>query len=872
MKEIFNHNKRTNIKRNLTFIDKKPLIKSFPKNLVLNNQEKLKTKIIHNPKMFSGLENIIDNENEDDDISELSKDTIYNESREIQLKILNEKYTKLYHSKEKAYLNIVNEIDVEKQLFYKGSIMSFNLLVLKIKCLMKLLKEKFEINLKSKDDTNYSEVDIYIQKIKYEFKKIFSMLNEDSKYEYELFTQVYCKFLYIIAIISNHKEEYTKSLSYITLGVNMLKVFFVRQKIATDINTYKIYAKLIILLINKLLTDDNISQTLIYINLLSKIIEIGLNIVYKNKLNKKYEYRFNKFNGYNFLFLGYCYELKNNITNNSKITFKVYKEAFYFMNKSIRRSIFSDGKNEITIEKKALILSQLLYEKLKDILNYEALKKQKELEQKEKIKKQLIKEAKSKEKKHKLELIANGFTPDSDNLKEIEYRIYNKILTTKNQNLMDKLDDELISFVYKDKQNQNVDDVNKNINNNKLNTNKKGGKLEKKLPSNDIMKNLCHYKIYNSLMSNDFKEFLLKNKKLEFNNPYKQKISLDKIQKFLNAKIKIKPNSESINKGKDNHIIIKENSNISSENNITTELLNTKNMSQNKKYKLIKITKNNVIDQNSSNYSKYIKNKPSKSSSRRHLTTNDKHSFIISKDKDKDNTNRLNKRHINYSKYTASVSSIKSNSNKNNEKKLNSKSMITNGSYIFENRKIDKYIFNNKYFKEYIYFEKLTDKELDFQKKFLESKNNNSKMYFKGFNNELQNNGKISRDEIYNSFLILNNAVNTNRNYEKEMKSEIEIKNKPKLIGNVFKSVTNKMKEGKEIKNAMMKVLDRYKKEQKKNNEKKNINRINIEEINKKNEYSIMKLNDNIKEINNLLISKNNGIKKDNTFINYNDT
>ena len=79
MKEIFNHNKRTNIKRNLTFINEKPLIKSFPKNLVLNNQEKLKTKIIKNPKMFSGLENIIDNENEDDDISELSKDTIYNE-------------------------------------------------------------------------------------------------------------------------------------------------------------------------------------------------------------------------------------------------------------------------------------------------------------------------------------------------------------------------------------------------------------------------------------------------------------------------------------------------------------------------------------------------------------------------------------------------------------------------------------------------------------------------------------------------------------------------------------------------------------------------------------------------------------------------
>ena len=127
----------------------------------------------------------------------------------------------------------------------------------------------------------------------------------------------------------------------------------------------------------------------------------------------------------------------------------------------------------------------------------------------------------------------------------------------------------------------------------------------------------------------------------------------------------------------------------------------------------------------------------------------------------------------------------------------------------FENRKLDKYIFNNKYFRQYIYFEKLTNKELDFQKQFLESKNNNSKMYFKSFDTELQNNGRISRDEIYNSFLILNNnAVNNNRNYEKEK----EIKNKPKLIGNVFKSITNKMKEGKEVKNAMMKVLEKYKK------------------------------------------------------------
>jgi hypothetical protein len=163
----------------------------------------------------------------------------------------------------------------------------------------------------------------------------------------------------------------------------MLKVFFVRQKIATDIDTYKIYAKLIILLINKLLTDNNISQTLIYISLLSKISEIGLDIVYKNKLNLKYEKRFNKYQGYNFLFLGYCYELKKNFPNNNKISFKAYKESFYFMTKSNNLSIFAEGKSIITIEKKALYLSKLLYEKLKDKLIYEAFEKQKEFEHQE---------------------------------------------------------------------------------------------------------------------------------------------------------------------------------------------------------------------------------------------------------------------------------------------------------------------------------------------------------------------------------------------------------------------------------------------------------------------------------------------------------
>ena len=854
-REKFGTKKFSNIKRTSTYINDKSPSRSISKKN--NIQEKPKLKMSYNPKFVSSFQKKLENE-EENNFSDLSQDEEYKENREKQLEIIYAKYSKLYDSKEKIYANIIKEIDVEKKLFFKKSIMSFNLLILKIKCLMKLLKEKFENNLNSKDERNYYEVDMYIQKIKNEFKKVYEIINVDSKYEYEIVTQIYCKFLYIMAIISNKKEEFIRSFSYITLGVNMLKVYFVRQNIAKDIETYKIYAKLLILLINKFLTDNNISQSLIYIHLLSKINEIGLNFVYKKKLNKKYEYKFNRLNGYNFLFLGYCYELKNNIQNINKITLKIYTEAFYFMTKSNNLSIFAEVRPIITIERKALYLSQLLYEKLKDKIVYEALEKQREFERQEKMKKQLIEEAKSREKMHRLKLISSGLTPEPNNLIEIEHKIYNQILTPSNQKLIDKLDDELISYVYKAKQNRNDNDKKEGIKIKNLSSNrKKKGcvKLEKQLPSMEIMKSLCHYKIYNSLMSNDFKEFLITNKKLKFNNPQQQKTSLDKIQKFLNRKMEIDSTTENAkekdkdkDKIKESNLIIKTETNISSENNIKSKIVNLKinNNINNKKYRLVEKPKNNEAETNTL---KKIKKQQSKTTERT-FNKNNNRTFIISRDKEnnkqKFDSNSNNKRLITYSNYA------ESNSNKN--KRYNS-----TGSGYLENRKLDKFVFNKKYFKEYIYLENLTNKELDFQKQFLESKNNNSKMYFKGYDNELTNQGKISRDDIYNSFLIMNdNITSRDRDYEKEMKSEIEIKKKPKILGNVFKSVNNKIKEGKEVKNAMRKVLDNYIHLEKKNQEKKSKNMINMEEIKKKNEYSIMKLNDNIKEINYLLVSKIN--------------
>ena len=182
-------------------------------------------------------------------------------------------------------------------------------------------------------------------------------------------------------------------------------------------------------------------------------------------------------------------------------------------------------------------------------------------------------------------------------------------------------------------------------------------------------------------------------------------------------------------------------------------------------------------------------------------------------------------------------------------------------------KKLGKNNFSQRYSKKVKYFDNLTNKELDFQKIFLRTKNNNSKLYFKGFDTELKNNEKISKDEIYKSFLLLHNrATYKERNYEKEIKTEMEYKNKPKILGNVFKSFDNRIKQGKEVKNVMRKVLDRYIAEQRRQSVIRIQNIINRDKINQKNEYSIMTLNNTIKDINYLLLSKSNEAKKYNKY------
>jgi hypothetical protein len=252
------------------------------------------------------------------------------------------------------------------------------------------------------------------------------------------------------------------------------------------------------------------------------------------------------------------------------------------------------------------------------------------------------------------------------------------------------------------------------------------------------------------------------------------------------------------------------------------------------------------------------------------LTTKiDKSKLRLNINQKSPNNKGFNKRNYTFSNLDYDYNyNYRANSQVNSPKKFpNSKSIHSKSKSFssfgssFNNKKFDKYTFSHNYFKKLQYLENLTNKELDFQKKFLEMRNNNSKLFFKRYYDELNSDGTFSNDEIFKSFLILNNkATEKYHNYEMEMKTKNEIKKKPRIIGNVFKSVTKGMKEGREAKNALKKVFAKYINEGKKNNDKKKL--IANDSIDKRNHDSIMKLNNSIKRINNKLVSKRRAIKE----------
>ncbi len=96
--------------------------------------------------------------------------------------------------KKKLYDNLLKELEMNKNLIYIGTKESFNIVIIKIKCLMKLMIEKYENDMNEVNDEQIS-VKEYIYKIQKEFLKINAIIKKDDYYENETITNIYCKFL-----------------------------------------------------------------------------------------------------------------------------------------------------------------------------------------------------------------------------------------------------------------------------------------------------------------------------------------------------------------------------------------------------------------------------------------------------------------------------------------------------------------------------------------------------------------------------------------------------------------------------------------------------------------------------------------------------
>ena len=185
--------------------------------------------------------------------------------------------------------------------------------------------------------------------------------------------------------------------------------------------------------------------------------------------------------GYNYLYTGLCLE---QIDYNKKdfllSCFEAYKEADYFFkviekNKILKLLLLNILKKNNDNRNMCQLLSEILIEKVQKKIEEEKYLKELRIRQSKKSKKPSEIE---KNKKKNLKLIANGFNQNIYKFIPLENNIYKGILSSKIQSTINKLDNELISVIYKE-DNRN--------------------KSERPI-STKTKKNLSQLKLYNILM------------------------------------------------------------------------------------------------------------------------------------------------------------------------------------------------------------------------------------------------------------------------------------------------------------------------------------------------------------------------------------
>ena len=757
-------------------------------------------------KEINNLNNSLTLKSLDDSIVE-EKDSIIldnNSYKERQLSILLDVFLTSYSKK--SYKDLIMDIEEKEDLLYLNSKISFEIKILKIKGLLKLILEEYNIFLQTRNKS-FHEIDVLVNKIKYEFIYVYKMIINNDSYEYELITQVYCKFLYLLSKISIKKEDYLKSLGFISLAINMLKVFFMKKIFAYDIKTYKIYCKLLLQLINILIGDNNYELALMYSSSLLKIIEISHKFIYinnKNKKNKKIPVNITKkfitYGGITYLYIGCCLEqFDNNIQ-----ALEAYKQSIYFFNKGSRLGISFQNLNTVNINNSCSFCAEDIFEKLKlkfEKDKIELLNTQKRLEMQ---KKQKEYELLQKEKLMKLKYISNGIIGDPFKFEKLEKKLTKKIFPLSVINDLEKIDDELSSFVFT-----------------YFNKNKKDSiSSYKDKMSDNTKKIMSRYEIYNILMSKNFRDFMMKTKNLQFYNPKTGSKSISIIQRHLNNKIKIESDSKKRNSLKKQSIRIGNNTIESSNTNRKTN--STENI------KTITTSPNSNRDEEN-----YIEKTFLKRNNNLKFRNNNL-KYFLSVD------SGITERSLNKKVYPSKQLNT---TRITNNKKIKFKGKkIFNFNELecdFERKHIDKNLMTKNYLRKYFYYDKLSSKELKMQKLLLKFKNNNT-LYNEKRTVE-EKNGIIGKDDIANISLIINENARVKPVIDEKI---IDIK----ILKDSFSSKENQISE--KMKSAMSKVINKYIRERKKHlSTQRFIN--SDEELKEINEKNILKLNYLIKKINN---------------------
>ena len=752
---------------------------------------------------------------------------------EQQLALIYENLLLLYFKK--LYTNILQEIDGKEEILFKDSIMSFNIYMIKIKTHIKYLKTRFNEFLSANNSIpNYFEIETLLITLNTDFKNIEYLLNSESDYEYEQFTENYCKYLLLLSLIKLKKEATLEAFCYINLGISLLKIFFIRKKMSNNIKIYYVYIRLLLLLINHIISDINHEQALLYIDLLFKIIEKCMKqFIKNNNININYQYKFIRIVGYAYLYSGYCFELKNDYIS----ALESFKQAYYFLKKyaKFQIQVISNSSNEDkdideiskTINKinDIICFSKKLLDKVLYKLNQDKIEKMKKYSLSEKERQHLKNKKQKYNKEMILRLIASGLSTNVEKFNKfnfIQNRIYENILTQTNQALIEKLDNELISLVYKDRSRNKKQNI--------------------KSMSINTKKNLCHYEIYNSLMTKKFRGYITKNKNFQFNDPRQEKNSLDKIEGYLNNKIYQDSASENCNIKKSQKIILRRNIN-EVKNNKSKSNNNTNCNTNINTEKTLNTNENSIVD--GDYFAKTFRPKSKSFQVFPFLNMNSTSSFT--------KRNSINFTAKNSINFTAKNSYTIPRKSKKiiKEKKNDSKNTVKIG-------------FSKSYFKKYLFLDSLTCRELNFQKTLLNMKNKNSKLYFGDFNAELQNSGVVPKEEVYKKYLVLKDQANS-KFVQYKMEDVIQLKNKKndhKLIGNIFKTFSSKYSSGVAAKNAVHKVINRYIDENRSGNLVKPLYYVTTENVKLKNENHLLNLDNGINDINYLLQIKSEDMKK----------